>query len=132
MFFEIIVGFGIVKFHDCYFQFIEYMVLLLTSTTPTVGQPKMALQFMSWAHTDCFTQIMVISFAQILQESAEKLMPSGSHSTAQLPNVAIFAMVSTIVVKGIIWFGCIKIKTTQVQALAQGILLAPQVPKSSN
>jgi len=62
---------------------------------------------------------MVISFAQILQESVEKLLPSGDHMVAQLPNVAIFAMVSTIVVKGIIWFGCIRIKTTQVQALAQ-------------
>jgi len=66
-----------------------------------------------------FSIIMVISFAQILQESVEKLLPSGDHMVAQLPNVAIFAMVSTIVVKGIIWFGCIRIKTTQVQALAQ-------------
>ncbi|KAF2430394.1 hypothetical protein EJ08DRAFT_670522 [Tothia fuscella] len=66
-----------------------------------------------------FSIIMVISFAQILQESVEKLLPSGDHSTAELGKYAIFAMVSTIVVKGIIWFGCIKIKTTQVQALAQ-------------
>ena len=28
-------------------------------------------------------------------------------------------MVATIVVKGTIWFGCAKVKTTQVQALAQ-------------
>jgi hypothetical protein len=63
---------------------------------------------------------MVLSFAQIVQESVEKLLPSGNHSTAALPAVAIFAMASTIVVKGIIWFGCIRVKTTQVQALAQG------------
>ena len=62
---------------------------------------------------------MVISFAQILQESVEKLLPSGKHTTAQLSNVAVFAMVANIVVKGIVWFGCIPIKTTQVQALAQ-------------
>jgi divalent metal cation (Fe/Co/Zn/Cd) transporter len=66
---------------------------------------------------------MVLSFAQIVQESVEKLMPSGNHSTAALPAVAIFAMASTIVVKGIIWFGCIRVKTTQVQALAQGTFL---------
>jgi hypothetical protein len=63
---------------------------------------------------------MVISFAQILQESVEKLLPSGKHTTAELPHLAVFAMVSTILIKGIIWFGCIRIKTTQVQALAQG------------
>jgi len=66
-----------------------------------------------------FSVIMVLSFAQIVQESVQKLMPSGHHVTAQLPKVAIFAMGATIVVKGIIWFGCIRIKTTQVQALAQ-------------
>jgi divalent metal cation (Fe/Co/Zn/Cd) transporter len=62
---------------------------------------------------------MVISFAQILQESVIKLLPSGDHSSAQLPKVAVFALAATIVVKGTIWFGCIRIKTTQVQALAQ-------------
>lgn len=66
-----------------------------------------------------FSVIMVISFLQILQESVEKLLPNGDHSIATLPNTAIFAMAATIVVKGIIWFGCIPIKTTQVQALAQ-------------
>lgn len=66
-----------------------------------------------------FSVIMVISFLQILQESVEKLLPNGDHSLANLPNTAIFAMAATIVVKGIIWFGCMPIKTTQVQALAQ-------------
>lgn len=61
---------------------------------------------------------------QILQESVQKLLPSGNHSVAQLPNVAIFAMAATIVIKGIIWIGCIPIKTTQVQALAQGELVS--------
>jgi hypothetical protein len=63
---------------------------------------------------------MVVSFIQILEESVEKLLPSGDHSIAALGKVAMFAMISTIVVKGIIWFGCMPIKTTQVQALAQG------------
>jgi len=36
-----------------------------------------------------------------------------------LPAIAIGALVATVVVKGIIWVGCIRIKTTQVQALAQ-------------
>jgi divalent metal cation (Fe/Co/Zn/Cd) transporter len=62
---------------------------------------------------------MVISFAQILQESVQQLLLSGSHKLVSLPPVAIFAMGSTVVIKGIIWFGCIPIKTSQVQALAQ-------------
>jgi divalent metal cation (Fe/Co/Zn/Cd) transporter len=62
---------------------------------------------------------MVISFAQILQESVEKLLPSGDHSSSMLPPIAIGALIGTVVVKGVIWFGCIRIKTTQVQALAQ-------------
>jgi divalent metal cation (Fe/Co/Zn/Cd) transporter len=66
-----------------------------------------------------FSIIMVISFLQILQESVKKLLPSGEHNVAELPPAAIFAMVSTIVVKGTIWFGCARVKTTQVQALAQ-------------
>jgi divalent metal cation (Fe/Co/Zn/Cd) transporter len=66
-----------------------------------------------------FSIIMVISFLQILQESVKKLLPSGEHSVAELPPAAIFAMVATIVVKGTIWFGCARVKTTQVQALAQ-------------
>ncbi len=66
-----------------------------------------------------FSIIMVISFLQILQESVKKLLPSGDHSVATLPPAAIFAMVATIVVKGTIWIGCARVKTTQVQALAQ-------------
>jgi cation diffusion facilitator family transporter len=66
-----------------------------------------------------FSIIMVISFLQILQESVKKLLPSGDHDVATLPPAAIFAMVATIVVKGTIWFGCARVKTTQVQALAQ-------------
>ncbi|KAI9717942.1 MAG: hypothetical protein M1828_007034 [Chrysothrix sp. TS-e1954] len=55
----------------------------------------------------------------ILQESVKKLMPGGPRDAATLPPTAIFAMLSTIIVKGIIWIGCARIKTTQVQALAQ-------------
>lgn len=65
-------------------------------------------------------QIMVVSFLQILQESVKKLMPGGPRDTATLPPTAIFAMLSTVIVKGIIWIFCVNIKTTQVQALAQG------------
>ncbi|SMQ47932.1 unnamed protein product [Zymoseptoria tritici ST99CH_1A5] len=65
-----------------------------------------------------FSVLMIISFAQILQESVEKIMPLKGKAEA-LPPVAIAAMATTVVVKGIIWFGCIPIKTTQVQALAQ-------------
>ncbi|KAL9620839.1 MAG: hypothetical protein Q9160_004620 [Pyrenula sp. 1 TL-2023] len=64
-------------------------------------------------------KIMVISFLQVLQESVEKLLPKGDHSTANLPPIAIGAMAATIVIKGIIWIGCARVKTTQVQALAQ-------------
>ncbi|EME47472.1 hypothetical protein DOTSEDRAFT_41866 [Dothistroma septosporum NZE10] len=65
-----------------------------------------------------FSIIMVISFAQILQESVEKIMPLEGKAE-QLPAIAIAALLATVVVKGVIWFGCIPIKTTQVQALAQ-------------
>ena|ERR1700750_2261641 len=70
---------------------------------------------------------MVISFLQILQESFRRLLPPGDHSIVTLPMVAIFAMASTIVLKGIIWIGCVPIKTTQVQALAQGAFVSTQL-----
>lgn len=66
-----------------------------------------------------FSIFMILSFAQIFQEAVEKLMPQGDHETVVLGSLAMGAMGATILVKGIIWFGCIKIKTTQVQALAQ-------------
>lgn len=65
-----------------------------------------------------FSIIMVISFLQILKESVEKLMPLKGEPE-NLGSVAIAALVATVVVKGTIWFGCMPIKTTQVQALAQ-------------
>ncbi|KAK4890817.1 hypothetical protein LTR27_010518 [Elasticomyces elasticus] len=65
-----------------------------------------------------FSILMVVSFLQILQESAEKIMPLEGEAE-ELPWIAIGAMGATVIVKGIIWFGCIPIKTTQVQALAQ-------------
>jgi divalent metal cation (Fe/Co/Zn/Cd) transporter len=66
-----------------------------------------------------FSIIMVISFLQILQESVSKLLPSGDHSIATLPALAIGSMAGTVVIKGIIGVGCYPIKTTQVQALVQ-------------
>ena len=68
-----------------------------------------------------FSIIMIVSFLQILQESVTKLLPGGPRDAATLPPVAIGALVATVVIKGFIWFGCIRVKTTQVQALAQGI-----------
>lgn len=62
---------------------------------------------------------MVISFLQILQESVQKLLPDQERKAQQLPWVAIGAMAGTVIVKGIIGLGCMRIKTTQVQALAQ-------------
>jgi cation diffusion facilitator family transporter len=66
-----------------------------------------------------FSIIMVISFVQILQESIQKLLPDGDHQVASLPAVAIGAMAGTVGLKGLIGLGCMRIKTTQVQALAQ-------------
>jgi cation diffusion facilitator family transporter len=66
-----------------------------------------------------FSIIMVISFLQILKESVEKLMPDAPHKAEELPAIAIGAMLGTVIVKGIIGLGCMRIKTTQVQALAQ-------------
>ena len=65
-----------------------------------------------------FSIIMVISFAQILQESVERLMPP--HAAAEvLSTAAIAALLATIVIKGIIGLGCRPIKTSAVQALVQ-------------
>ena len=69
-----------------------------------------------------FSVIMIVSFLQILQESVTKLLPGGPRDAATLPPTAIGALVATIVVKGTIWIGCTRIRTTQVQALAQGEL----------
>lgn len=66
-----------------------------------------------------FSIIMVISFVQILQESVMKLLPSGDHKIASLPVLAIASMAGTVGLKGLIGLGCMRIKTTQVQALAQ-------------
>ncbi|KAI4220996.1 MAG: hypothetical protein L6R36_007210 [Xanthoria steineri] len=66
-----------------------------------------------------FSIIMVISFLQILQESVKKLLPGGEKVAAGLPALAIAALVATVVIKGIIGIGCVRVKTTQVQALAQ-------------
>jgi len=66
-----------------------------------------------------FSVIMVVSFIQILQDSVKKLMPGGDREVAQLPAIAIAAMATNAVVKGIIGIGCYPIKTTQVQALVQ-------------
>jgi len=79
-----------------------------------------------------FSILMVISFLQILQESVKKLLPSGDHSVSQLPPAAIFAMVATIVVKGTIWVGCARVKTTQVQALAQDCKTGRFIPFASS
>ena len=70
---------------------------------------------------------MIISFAQILQESVSKLMPGGEKKATELPPAAIGALLGTVVLKGIIGLGCVRIKTTQVQALAQGICYLPSI-----
>jgi divalent metal cation (Fe/Co/Zn/Cd) transporter len=67
-----------------------------------------------------FSIIMVIAFMQVLKESVEKLLPGGEKKAAELPLIAVGAMLGTVILKGIIWFGCIRVKTTPVQALAQG------------
>lgn len=65
-----------------------------------------------------FSIIMVISFLQILQESITKLM-DGNHGVESLSSAAIYALLATIFIKGAIGLGCMRIKTTQVQALVQ-------------
>lgn len=88
---------------------------LLTWLTPQVGRRRLEPLGIV-----VFSIIMVVSFIQILQESVEKLLPGGERSAPQLPPVAIGAMGATIGVKGLLWFACVRVKTTQVQALAQG------------
>lgn len=65
-----------------------------------------------------FSILMVISFMQILKESVEKIMPLEGKAQ-MLTTTAIAALLATIIIKGIIGIGCMPIKTTQVQALAQ-------------
>lgn len=65
-----------------------------------------------------FSIIMVLSFAQILQESVGRLMPPHAKAEA-LSAAAIASLLATIVIKGIIGICCYPIKTTQVQALVQ-------------
>ncbi|MCJ1378312.1 hypothetical protein MMC17_001409 [Xylographa soralifera] len=69
-----------------------------------------------------FSIIMVISFLQVLKESVQKIIDGvsgGDQEAAELPLIAVGAMAGTVILKGIIWFACIRVKTTQVQALAQ-------------
>jgi len=68
--------------------------------------------------TLAFSIVMVLSFAQILEESVQRLLSKERH-IATLPASAIGSMVGTIVLKGIIWFGCAFQPSSQVQALAQ-------------
>ena len=68
-----------------------------------------------------FSVIMVISFLQILKESVEKLW--AGVDVSKLPAEAIGSMAATVGLKGLIWIGCARIKTTQVQVrLLQAIL----------
>lgn len=69
-----------------------------------------------------FSIIMIISFVQILQESVQKLIAKGPHEATVLTPMAIGSLAGTIGLKGLIGLGCMRIKTTQVQALAQGML----------
>jgi hypothetical protein len=50
-------------------------------------------------------------------------MSRGPHEATALPLVAVGALAAIIGLKVVIWFGCIRIKTTQVQVLAQGLVL---------
>jgi divalent metal cation (Fe/Co/Zn/Cd) transporter len=89
-----------------------------------------------------FSVLMIVSCAQIVQESVTKPLPNGDHSMATLPAAAIGAMAATVVVKGVIGLACMHIKTTQVQALAQDCktdmifntlsLLFPLIGRSAN
>lgn len=65
-----------------------------------------------------FSVIMVLSFAQILQESVGRLLKNPG-AAEQLSIAAIASLLATIVIKGIIGIFCYPIKTTQVQALVQ-------------
>ena len=47
------------------------------------------------------------------------MLPSGNHKIATLPALAIASLAGTVAIKGIIGLGCMRIKTSQVQALVQ-------------
>ncbi|KAK5284244.1 adenylate kinase [Exophiala xenobiotica] len=66
-----------------------------------------------------FSILVIVSFAQILQESVDKLLPSGDHMTLGLSPVAIGAMGANIVLKGVVGLFYFKVENSQVQALVQ-------------
>lgn len=67
-----------------------------------------------------FSILVVVSFLQILRESAAKLLPSGDHNTFSLPPVAIGAMAGNAVVKGLVGLYYFRVNNPQVQVLVQG------------
>jgi hypothetical protein len=67
---------------------------------------------------------MVVSFIQILEEAVAKLSPWGEHAVATLSKAAVFSMLSTIVIKGVIGLAFKRVKAPQVEALVQGTSVA--------
>ena len=66
-----------------------------------------------------FSILMVLSFLQILQESVNKLLPSGDHRTLNLPPVTIETMAANVIVKGLVGLLYFRVENPQVQALVQ-------------
>ncbi|KAJ9296096.1 hypothetical protein DTO271G3_5671 [Paecilomyces variotii] len=66
-----------------------------------------------------FSILMVVSFLEILRESAAQLLPSGDHRTLTLPPVAIGTMAGNVVIKGLVGLYYFRVKNPQVQALVQ-------------
>jgi divalent metal cation (Fe/Co/Zn/Cd) transporter len=65
-----------------------------------------------------FSIVMITSFAQVGLECLNRLF-SGDHTIVQLSLPSILIMLSTVLIKGFLWFWCRLVKNSSVQALAQ-------------
>jgi len=63
-----------------------------------------------------FSVIMIISFFQVAMQAIQRLA-SGDHDVIQLGIPAIVIMLSTIVIKGVVWLWFRLVNNSSVQAL---------------
>ncbi|PKS11832.1 hypothetical protein jhhlp_001126 [Lomentospora prolificans] len=64
-----------------------------------------------------FSIIMITSFTQVGMESIQRLL-SSNHEVLELGLPALLVMLSTVVIKGLMWLWCRVIKNSSVRALA--------------
>ena len=70
-----------------------------------------------------FAVIMIVSFVQVIGEAVKHLLHAKQDNTLpeiiHLTPIAVFTMLLTVVIKGLCWVWCRKVKDSGVRALAQ-------------